>query len=218
MSSSIQIVVLVRHAHSIANDDPRVYKSMADHTIPLSRPADDPAALLVARRIAELGLDPTRVCCWTSTYLRCVQTQALVLDEAFGAAAAVMPKRASFLLREQEFGDWDSLDENEMAAADPVRYARRQLLTDAYGRFYFRYPNGESRADVTQRVTLFIGKLHRTRYTMHLVFLHGVTQRAFRMAWLNHGVEWFEESTNPPNASALVIERDAHGQWGERYL
>jgi hypothetical protein len=32
---------------------------------------------------------------------------------------------------------------------------------DAYNKFYFRYPNGESRADVVQRATLFTSKLFR---------------------------------------------------------
>lgn len=218
MTSSIQLIALVRHARSIANDDPRLYKTMADHVIPLVRPADDPEARLAGRHIAGLGLDPASVCAWSSTYLRCVQTELLVLEEAFGPRVPEVRRRSSFLLREQEFGDWDSMTEEEMAADDPVRYARRQMLTDAVGRFYFRYPAGESRADVTQRVTLFIGKLHRTRYPAHLVFLHGVTQRAFRMAWVNHGVDWFEDEVNPPSASVLVIERNASGHWAERYL
>jgi broad specificity phosphatase PhoE len=158
------------------------------------------------------------VCSWCSTYLRCAQTERLVHETAFGGAAAGIRRRPSFLLREQEFGDWDSLTEAEMAAVDPARYHRRRLLSDAYGRFYFRYPMGESRADVTQRVTLFLGKLHRTRYPNHLVFLHGVTQRAVRMAWLNLSVEWFENEPNPANASVLQITRDAGGHWTERYL
>jgi len=218
VSSSVQLIALVRHARSIANDDPRLYKTMADHTIPLVRPADDPGAILAGRQIGALGLDPANVCIWCSTYLRCMQTEGIVVGEAFGARAPELERRSSFLLREQEFGDWDSLTEEEMAAADPVRYARRQMLTDAFGRFYFRYPAGESRADVTQRVTMFIGKLHRTRYPSHLIFLHGVTQRAFRMAWMNKGVEWFEGAVNPPSASVLVIQRDATGHWAERYL
>src|SRR5262245_40109618 len=115
---------------------------MADHVIPLTRPADDPSALSAAAAIASLRLDVGTICCWCSTYLRCAQTEALVLAGAFGDAVAGIRKRTSFLLREQEFGDWDSFTDEEMAALDPVRYERRRMLSDAYGRFYFRYPNG----------------------------------------------------------------------------
>ncbi len=218
MNKHIQTVLLIRHARSTANDDPAVYRTTPDHRIPLSAPENDLQALAAGDTLARLGLDPAEVCAWCSTYLRCGQTERLVLARAFGERAGVVQRRSSFLLREQEFGDWDCLTEQEMEASDPVRYAKRKRLTDNAGRFYFRYPGGESRADVTQRSSIFIGKVHRSRYPHHVVFLHGVTQRAFRMAWLNLSVDWFEEEPNPPNASVLLIRRGEDGRWAERYL
>ena len=64
----------------------------------------------------------------------------------------------------------------------------------------------------------FLGKLHRSRYPHHLIFLHGITQRAFRMAWFDRPVEWFESEPNPQNASVLQIIRNQAGQWAESYL
>lgn len=218
MNLLLETIVLVRHARSTANDDPAVYRTTPDHTIPLARPTDDAEALLAGRKLAALSLDPRSLCSFSSTYLRCAQTETLVLDQAFGADVSLVRRRSSFLLREQEFGDWDCLTEAEMEAADPARYAKRRRLTDNYGRFYFRYPGGESRADVTQRISIFIGKIHRSRYPHHVVFLHGVTQRAFRMAWFNRSVDWFEDEENARNASVLVIRRGRDGHWEERYL
>ncbi len=221
--TNLETILLIRHARSVANDDPSVYRTTPDHAISLSRPSDDEGALLAGRAVRQLGLLPTEVTSWCSTYLRCQQTEALVLGEAFGATASVVRRRMSFLLREQEFGDWDSMTEEEIARADPLRFARRKLLSDALGRFYFRYPGGESRADVTQRMVVFLGKIHRTSHRHHIVFLHGVTQRAFRMSWMDRSVEWFEAEPNPGNASVLLLERtqdrDEHApRWRERRL
>jgi broad specificity phosphatase PhoE len=218
MNNQVKTILLIRHARSIANEDPSVYRTTPDHTIPLCSPEDDAAALRAGDAIAERGLDPAEVCSWCSTYLRCKQTETITLARAFGDRLPLVRQRSSFLLREQEFGDWDSMTEAEIEASDPLRFARRQRLTDNLGRFYFRYPNGESRADVTQRISIFIGKLQRTKYPHHILFLHGVTQRAFRMAWLNHSVDWFEEEPNPTNASVLLISRGEDGAWTERYL
>jgi 2,3-bisphosphoglycerate-dependent phosphoglycerate mutase len=91
-------------------------------------------------------------------------------------------------------------------------------MSDHHGRFYFRYPSGESRADVVQRLVTFFGKVRRSRYPNHIVVLHGVTQRAFRMAWCNRSVEWFESEPNPENASVLVLRRDASRHWADTYL
>ena len=204
---ALDSVLLVRHARSIANDDAAVYRAMPDHSIPLARPDDDPVALAVGARLQSLGMDPARVCAWSSTYLRCVQTRELALRACFGAAAASVARRESFLVREQEFGDWDGLDEAEMERFDPVRFAKRKRMSDAHGRFYFRYPCGESRAEVVQRCSLLIGKLYRSRFQHHLVFLHGVSQRALRMAWFNRPVDWFESEPNPRNCEAIAIRR-----------
>lgn len=219
MTPEIQSIALIRHSRSTANDDPSVYLRTPDHAIPLSRPDDDPAALAAGDLLAKLDLDPAELCSWRSPYVRCVQTEALVMRRALGAGYDGVLRRDSFLLREQEFGDWDGLSEAEMEARSPERYARRARMTDHLGRFYFRYPAGESRADVVQRISVFLGKLHRSSFPRHVLFLHGVTQRAFRMAWFNRSVEWFETEANPANATVLLIERDpATGAWRERYL
>ena len=218
MDSTVATIALVRHGRSIANDDPRIYQAMPDHVIPLCRPDDDHAVLAAGAALGGLGLDPALTCSWRSPYVRCVQTEALALGRALGPAADGVCRRASVLLREQEFGDWDGLDEADMAARAPEQYARRARMSDHAGRFYFRYPGGESRADVVQRIAIFMGKLHRSTFRHHVIFLHGVTQRAFRMAWFNYAVEWFEDEPNPANATVLHIARGADGNWHERYV
>jgi 2,3-bisphosphoglycerate-dependent phosphoglycerate mutase len=218
MASTLKTIVLVRHAPSLANVDPNVYCTTPDHAIALARPDDDASALSAGQIVGRLGMPPDDTCCWSSTYLRCKQTEALVTRGAFPSSAGNLRRRESFLLREQEFGDWDGLSEAEIEERYPGHFEKRRRMTDALGRFYFRFPNGESRADVVQRVTIFLGKMHRTRYNHHLVFLHGVTQRAFRMAWFDHPPEWFETEPNPKTASVLLIRRDETGRWMEHYL
>ncbi len=219
MDSTISRILLVRHARSIANVDPTVYLRMPDHMIPLADPHEDEDARAAGDAIATLGIDPTSVCSWSSSFLRCRQTERIVLGRAFGTPGETVSRRESFLLREQDFGDWDGLTDHEIQERDPPRWDKRRRAVDTLGIFYFRYPNGESRADVVERMSIFIGKIHRSRYVTHLIFLHGVTQRAFRMAWMNRSVEWFEAETNPLNASVLLVERDAETQrWSDRYL
>jgi broad specificity phosphatase PhoE len=212
-----EMLVLMRHDTSEANLNPDVYRKMADHMIPVAQ-LDSPAVKGAGRAIKQLNIPLGGLCSWSSPYVRCQQTQDSVLQNAFGGAAGDIQKRESFLLREQEFGDWDSLSEAEAEVRLPFAFAKRKQLDDTQGRFYFRYPNGESRADVVVRTMLMISKIHRSDYTHHLIFLHGVTQRAFRMAWFNRPVEWFEQEPNPPNASVIVIQRCPTGAWMERYL
>ena len=217
-TATITSLLLVRHARSLANVDPSLYLTTPDHTIPLASPDDDEGARVAGDAIRGLGIAPENTCVWVSTYLRCAQTESLVMAHAFGDQSSRALRRESFLLREQEFGDWDGLTDDEIEARDKHRFEKRKRLLGSFGRFYFRYPNGESRADVVQRIAIFIGKVHRSRFAHHVIFLHGVTQRAFRMAWFNRPVTWFEDEPNPENASVLLIHRDDDGRWTERYL
>lgn len=215
--SDISRLILIRHAVSVANVDPKIYLRISDHRIPLVDPVADPDAVAAGERLRGLQLTPADVCVWTSPYLRCKQTLDIVTHHAFPGQAHTLLQRESFLLREQEFGDWDGLSEEEIEARHPMHFERRRRLVDEYGRFYFRYPNGESRADVVQRVTMFLGKVQRSSHSTHLIFLHGVTLRAFRMAWMNHPVDWFEREANPRNASVHMIERKEN-RWVESIL
>lgn len=215
-------ICLIRHGLSTANVDEKIYTQMPDHTIPLVNPVDDPVLLQAGEGLASLGIPPNDTVAWYSPYLRTKQTMETVLAAAFGDQAHLVQKRESFLLREQEFGDWNTLSALEMERENPRRFVALKQAKDVYNKFYFRYPNGESRADVAQRVTLFTSKFFRGSKQHHIVFLHGVTQRALRMTFFNRTVEWFEREPNPLNGSVIHMKRNlekVHGpRWSEYYL
>jgi broad specificity phosphatase PhoE len=199
-------ICLIRHGLSTANVDEKVYLQMPDHVIPLVNPRDDPILLEAGRSLASLGMPPHDTVAWYSPYLRTKQTMDIVLAAAFGDQAQFVQKKESFLLREQEFGDWNTLTEVEMEKENPRRFIALKQAKDVYNKFYFRcpnsflpctfaasararapsnsstrshcarYPNGESRADVAQRVTLFTSKFfrgskqHHTRLFLSVCF------------------------------------------------
>jgi hypothetical protein len=51
----------------------------------------------------------------------------------------------------------------------------------------------------------------------HIVFLHGVTQRAMRFSLANLPVSWFEAQPNPPNGSVLIMKRNSEKDSGQRW-
>ena len=107
-------------------------------------------------------------------------------------------------LREQDFGNFQRSRRHSTASAE-----RRE-----YGKFFFRLPEGESGADVYDRVTSFFDSLHRVfRYTdFHpdtsvIIVTHGVTLRCFLMRWFRWSVHTFESSANPGNAAFVQMKR-----------
>jgi hypothetical protein len=65
----------------------------------------------------------------------------IVLAAAFGDQAHLVQKKESFLLREQEFGDWNTLTEAEMEKENPRRFIALKQAKDVYNKFYFRCPD-----------------------------------------------------------------------------
>jgi broad specificity phosphatase PhoE len=199
VSGPVKTIFLVRHGESEANLDPIAYKK-GDHAIGLTPKGVEQAIAAAERLHAEVDArGPLNPIVWTSPYQRCRQTAAPIA-ERLGA-----PLRENVLIREQEYGLFDGLTDDECGARYPEWIDRQKRLTACLGKFYFRYPGGESRADVAQRVHQFFGTLHRDPYDTPIIVSHGVTTRAFLMMWLHLSVEWFEKEPNPGNCAIRVI-------------
>ncbi|MBK8586382.1 MAG: histidine phosphatase family protein [Bacteroidetes bacterium] len=111
-------------------------------------------------------------------------------------------------LREQEWGHLRTLE--ECIRVDKER--------DAFGTFYFRIPDGESAADVYDRVSDFFGSLHRDfeklDYPENIVIVsHGMTIRLFLMRWFHWTVEEFEKIENPDNCQVIIMEKTSNNKY-----
>jgi broad specificity phosphatase PhoE len=84
--------------------------------------------------------------------------------------------------------------------------------------------NGESGADVYDRVTTFLDTMYRdfekNNYPENtLIVSHGLTIRLFLMRWFHWSVEEYESKHNPKNREIIVMKKqmdDHYIQLGER--
>ena len=198
-------IILIRHGESLGNLDDHAYVSTADWKIPLSDRGRQQAEE-AGKRLRELIADePFFV--YTSPYLRTRQTLDGIL-KSFDNETQLLGFREEPRIVEQQFGNYQDLDE--------VRQAKR--ARHRFGRFFYRFPNGESGLDVYQRVTSFISTLFRDAQQLRskrgsiddvniVLMTHGLTLRLFLMRWFQYTVEEFEESKNPRNTEIVVMNR-----------
>lgn len=205
-------IFLVRHGESLGNIDGRSYRQFGDHNVPLSEWGY--AQAVEAGRAITACLDQLprdeigKLDIWYSPYLRTRQSKDALLetlpDHIIGHV------REDYLLREQDFGLFTEIyDRAEQRAKFPEEFDKWARLRSNSGKFYARPPDGESRADVAQRVRLFLSTvMHDVENGRDSIVIvgHGVTNRAFEMNFLKHTVDWFERSDNPGNADVTVIE------------
>ena len=107
-------------------------------------------------------------------------------------------------LREQDFGNFQDLKQKKAEKRE------RQY----FGRFFYRFPNGESGADVFDRITIFEDHMVRdidagrfNKDTNMILCTHGLTLRLFLMRWFHWTVAEYERVANPANSTPIILER-----------
>ncbi|KAJ1417089.1 Histidine phosphatase superfamily, clade-1 [Sesbania bispinosa] len=93
-----------------------------------------------------------------------------------------------------------------------------------FGRFFYRFPEGESAADVYDRVSSFLESLwrdidmnrinHDHSHDLNLVIVsHGLASRVFLMKWFKWTVEQFELLNNFGNGEFRVMQLGSGGEY-----
>lgn len=193
-------IILVRHAESEGNVNNQAYTYLPDPQVPLT--AQGWKQALQAGEMIKSVAEDSNLFFYTSPYLRSKQTYD-------GVTQAFSPSRIAGVqeevqLREQDFGNFQDAEGKRREKAERLRF----------GRFFYRFPNGESGADVYDRMTLFEDHLVRDinagRFAGNsslVLVTHGLALRIFLMRWFHWTVDQFMGVYNPPNAVPLVLER-----------
>jgi len=194
-------IILVRHGQSEGNADETLYRTKPDNLIELTS-AGTQQAIKAGKRIAKL-LDPDEsVALVISPYERTLQTSRnvrLAFDNQI-TRTTVEP-----LIREQEFANIQCSQFHE--------YRKEQMQV---GRFWYRFPTGESGADVYTRVCLW----WQTRLlpinlrvgiepiSTVVVITHGMTMRLILMQLYGWSPNTFHTVWNAGNCDMYVLKKN----------
>jgi len=194
-------IVLVRHGESAGNADDSVYERKPDHALPLTergwRHAEE-----TGERLREI-FGRERVSVYVSPYRRTHETL-----HAFRLDPGLVRVREEPRLREQDWGNWQDRDD--------VRLQKE--YRDAYGHFFYRFAQGESGADVYDRVGGFLESLFRSFDAPDhppnvLLVTHGLAMRLFCMRWFHWTVAEFECLSNPRNGETRTLLLGENGKY-----
>ncbi|XP_074557701.1 phosphoglycerate mutase-like protein AT74 [Curcuma longa] len=201
-------IILVRHGESQGNLDTAAYSTTPDHKVPLTPQGAEQARAAgesIHHMLSSEDGDNWKVYFYVSPYER---TRATLreLGRAF-PRHRIVGVREECRIREQDFGNFQV--EERMKAIKEAR--------ERFGRFFFRFPEGESAADVFDRVASFMESLWRDidmgrleqdekAEVSFVIVSHGLTSRVFLMKWFKWTVEQFELLNNPSNCDIRVMQ------------
>lgn len=182
--------------------DKSVNSYTPNHRIPLTD-LGQTQALNAGERLVDL-LEPTdNVLFYTSPYKRTIQTTEGII-KAMKKSNVPYRIHEEPRLREQDFG-------NFQGGTDEMSKVWKERAH--YGHFFYRIPNGESAADVYDRVSGFNETLFRQfntdKFPSVLVLVsHGIWCRVFLMKWFRWSYEKFENFRNLGHCEFLIMEKE----------
>ncbi len=212
--SGVMRIFLIRHGYSAGNEDPANYALVGDPHVCLTdtgwMQAIKAGEFLKGWMARNPAADDRPLQFWSSTYRRTRETTAGVIH-GLGGLVDMADVRVSSRLIEMDFGLFSQFhSEKERLEKMPIEAAFYNAAR-ARHKFYAQPPMGESPMDVLHRVEPFIATLHRdqARGPKDVALVtHGVTLRAFAMAYLHIDPDMYDQFKNPENGSIYVIEGD----------
>ncbi|MBK9593381.1 MAG: histidine phosphatase family protein [Crocinitomicaceae bacterium] len=196
-------IILVRHGESEGNIDKSIYGVKPDYTLELTADGRK-QAFEAGQKISEIVKNESMFF-YVSPMWR---TRSTFEEIAKSLNRSKIEYREEPRIREQEWGHLRTIEEGKKV----------EEIRDAYGTFYFRIPDGESAADVYDRISDFFGTLHRDfrkdNYSQNAIIVtHGMAIRLFLMKWFHWTVEEFELLANPKNCEIVILEQDLNGKF-----
>ncbi|KAK1401579.1 phosphoglycerate mutase-like protein AT74 [Heracleum sosnowskyi] len=209
-------IILVRHGESQGNLDGAAYATTPDYKIKLTQHGLDQCKL-AGQKIHHIFSDNGKKNNWkvffyVSPYER-TRSTLREIGRSF-KKKEMIGVREEVRIREQDFGNFQVAERMKV-----IKETRER-----FGRFFYRFPEGESAADVFDRVSSFLESLwrdidmHRLRNDpaddLNLVIVsHGLASRVFLMKWFKWTVEQFEYLNNPGNAEVRVMQLGPGGEY-----
>lgn len=138
-------IILVRHGESQGNKDDAAYSLTPDHKIPLTPLGIEQAKKAGSRIrhvVSDMGTSQNwKVYFYVSPYDR-TRSTLREIGRAF-ARRRIIGAREECRIREQDFGNFQVAERMKV-----IKETRER-----FGRFFYRFPEGESAADVYDRVS-----------------------------------------------------------------
>lgn len=136
-----------------------------------------------------------------SPYVRTIETFQGII-KAWGFEAKTIPWTEEPRIREQDFGNFQ----------EPVKIRECKAARRRFGSFFYRFPSGESPADVYDRMSSFLESLYRmfekTSEQNYVLVTHGVAIRVILTRYFKYRVAEFEQLDNFHNGEFVVLEYD----------
>ena len=186
---------------------------LPDHKVYLTENGKEQAkeaAKFLKEYIENNKIDLSNSVMWVSPYTRTRQT-AQIINETL----QIKKVKEDITLIEQRFGLFSDKEIVKLKELYPNEFQFCDNYFQNDGKFYAKFPQGESPFDVALRTKQFIDTIYRDKEDTLFVVSHGTTIRTIIMNFFHYPPEWFNSELNLNNCSIRLIDTD---KYTEEYI
>ena len=197
-------IFLIRHGESMQNTKENYSIGLPDHKVYLTDNGKIEASLageFLLSYINNNNIDLSNSVMWVSPYTRTRET-ARIINEKIG----INKVKEDVTLIEQQYGLFSDKEIETIKKMYPEQFAFYDNYYKNDGKFYAKFPQGESPFDVALRTKQFINTIYRDKEDVLFVVSHGTTIKTIVMNFFHYSPEWYSCEPTPGNCSIRLIE------------
>lgn len=195
-------IIFIRHGESEANVDRKITARVPDNAVHLTANGREQASKC-GEMLAEV-IGDNSVSFIVSPYVRTRETFHGIA-RSFGPVEE-LSVRLDAQVREQDHGNFDRPEIREL-----------HKEKGEFGAFYYRFPEGESMADVYDRASIFLESLYRrwefSRERNLVIISHGLYILVFLMRLFRYSLDELYSLEKLRNCEMVVLERPDNGSF-----
>lgn len=202
-------IFLIRHGESMQNTGENKKLMLPDHKIWLTEAGKEQAEKcgeFLENYCKENAIDLSNSTMFLSPYDRARETAKIINEHLH-----ISDVKEDVMLIEHQYGLFDNVDDGDYEIKFPNEGAYYNRYYNNEGKFYAKFPQGESPLDVTIRARIFMETLFRDvneGKENFFIVSHGTTIRAFLLSYFHYSPEWFAKEPNMINCSIRLIDKN----------
>ncbi len=197
-------IFLIRHGESMQNTKENYSIGLPDHLVYLTDKGKEEArdaGEFLKKYIEENNIDLSNSVMWVSPYTRTRETANIIND-----VLNIKKVKEDITLIEQQYGLFSDKTLEKIKLLYPDQFAYYDNYYQNEGKFYAKFPQGESPFDVALRTKQFINTIYRDKEDVLFVVSHGTTIKTIIMNFFHYTPEWYSKELTPSNCSIRLID------------
>ena len=197
-------IFLIRHGESMQNTKENYTLELPDHKVYLTNKGREEArqaGAFLKSFIIQNNIDLSNSVMWVSPYTRTRET-AKIINTILG----IENVKEDITLIEQRYGLFSDKEISDIKKMYPEEFNFYDNYYQNDGKFYAKFPLGESPFDVALRTKQFIDTIYRDDEDVLFVVSHGATIKTIVMNFFHYSPEWYNVEPTPENCSIRLIE------------